>query len=105
VLNQGTVEFPSRAWLLLIMKRFFLWVVTVGKNQKPKGSLVPLINADVSDQRRLSRSGRRIPIAFLDADATEEQPVPVRVGAVEFPWKPARKQRLLREACALVGCP
>jgi len=86
------------------MKRFFSWTATDGKNQKLEGTLVSLANADVSGQRRWPRNGQRIPIAFLDADATEEQPVWIRVGAIEFPLKLVRNQRLLREACALVGC-
>ncbi len=89
---------------MLAMKRFFSWTATVANNQTLKGTLASLANADVSGQRRWPRNGQRIPIAFLDADATEEQPVWIRVGAIEFPRKPVRKQRLLREACALVGC-
>ncbi len=86
------------------MKRFFSWTATDGKDQKLEGTLVSLANADVSGQRRWPQNGQRIPIAFLDADATEEQPVRIRVGAIEFPRKPVRKQRPLREAGALVGC-
>ena len=86
------------------MKRFFSWTATDGKNQTLKGTLASLANADVSGQRRWPQNGQRIPIAFLDADATEEQPVRVRVGTIEFPRKPVSKQRLLCEVRALVGC-
>jgi len=106
LLHQGTVELPSRVWLLLTMKRFFSWTPTDGKNQSLKGSLVSLPNADVSGQRRLPRNGHRIPIAFLDADAAqEEQRVPIRVGAIEFSRKSVSKERLERAVCSVLGCP
>ncbi|MEY2427373.1 MAG: hypothetical protein QOJ40_258 [Verrucomicrobiota bacterium] len=106
VLNQGTVEFPSRAWLVLSMKRFFYWTAADGKNQEPRSLLVSLIDADMPVQRRLSRSGQRIPIAFLDTDAAEEeQRVPIRTGAIESPRKSVRRERLPRAVCPALGCP
>jgi hypothetical protein len=79
------------------MKRFFYWTAADGKKESPKGSPVSPINADVPVQRRLSRSGQRIPIAFLDTDtAGEEQPVPIRVGVIELPRKSVGQENLAR---------
>jgi len=79
------------------MKRFFYWTAADGKNESPKGSPVSPIDAAVPVQRPLSRSGQRIPIAFLDTDtAGEEQPVPIRVGVVELPRKSVSQENLAR---------
>ena len=86
------------------MKSFFYWTAADEKNQRPEGSMLSTINADVSGQSPVPRDSQRIPIAFLDADVTEEQPVRIRFGAVELPRKRVRKESSVREACALVGC-
>ena len=53
-----------------------------------------LVADDVSVQRR-SQSNQRIPIVFLGACAPEEeQSVPIRVTAFQFPPKPVRKKSL-----------
>src|SRR5437667_33046 len=87
------------------MKRFFSWTATDGRNQSLKGSLVSLTRADVLVQRRSPRNGHRIPIVFLNTYAIEEeQRVPIRSGAIEFPRKTVSEKRLLRRSLSLLGC-
>jgi FixJ family two-component response regulator len=75
------------------------------ENQMLEWSLVSLADTYVSFQRAFSQSAHRIPIVFLDARATEqEQPVPIRVGAIKFLPKRVSKQRFPRAVCGL-GCP
>ncbi len=87
------------------MKSFFYWTAADEKNQRPKGSVLSMINADVSGPRRLPRGGQRIPIAFLDADAIEEQPLPIRVGVVKLLRKRVSQQGFPRAVYPVLGCP
>jgi len=75
------------------------------ENQMLERSLVSLADNYASFQRGFSQSNHRVPIVFLDAHATEqEQPIPIRVGAIKFLPKRVSKQRLPRAVYGL-GCP
>jgi len=76
------------------MKRFGSWTATDAQHQTLNGSLLSFVDADVSVQRR-SQSNHRIPIVFLSVYATaEEQRVPIRFAAFQFPPRPLSKKRV-----------
>jgi FixJ family two-component response regulator len=55
-------------------------------------------------QRRLAETGRRIPIVFLSARASEEEERrALQAGAAVFLHKPASKEALLRAICAALA--
>jgi len=88
------------------MKRFFSWTAADGRNQSLKESLVSATHADVLIQRPLPPNGQRIQIVFPGASATEEeQCVPIRAGAIEFPREPISKRNLQRGGLSLLACP
>jgi len=57
-------------------------------------------------QRRLAETGRRIPIIFMSARASEEEESrALRAGAADFLRKPMSKEALLRAVHAVLGPP